>query len=380
MTIGEKLKKLRTERNMTQTEVAKSLGVTSQAVSKWENENGLPDITQLVPLADLFGVSIDVLFDHSQDEREKEIAHILDLARYELRDNNQWEEMIDLLRHGLRKYPDDYRLMEMLCNALYFYPKQCGFDCTPEAEKCAYECIDYAERILGGCTDNQLRYNAVRWLVYQHRWLHNDYQIQQIAKTMPPMELSSDGLMTLVDDRNLSYRSSMKFVHTCLENIHSILIYEMELEKSEFLSAQEKIDICCMMITVIQSYFCNHDMNGLWYSSLMKYLYYAAMYSAEVNEMEDTLNYLEKILETGEEWLDKSKEVSTLYHYTSPLTRELEGYTLFHKYGYSQETIYSVKLNHHAFDKLRDHQKFQDILVCLRDIESKAHELNERQI
>ena len=61
MTLGEKIAEKRRVRGMTQEEVAEKLGVTSQAVSKWENNNSLPDITLLPAIADLFETTIDAL-------------------------------------------------------------------------------------------------------------------------------------------------------------------------------------------------------------------------------------------------------------------------------------------------------------------------------
>ena len=61
-TIGQSIKKLRKERNLTQEELAAQLNVSAQAVSKWENETGLPDISQVIPLASVFGMSTDALF------------------------------------------------------------------------------------------------------------------------------------------------------------------------------------------------------------------------------------------------------------------------------------------------------------------------------
>lgn len=63
MTIGAIIAKLRKEHNMTQEALANALGVTNQAVSKWESDQSCPDIGLLPTIADLFHVSIDVLFD-----------------------------------------------------------------------------------------------------------------------------------------------------------------------------------------------------------------------------------------------------------------------------------------------------------------------------
>ena len=66
--IGNKLKELRQQKRITQNQVAMKLGVSSQAVSKWENNLSCPDIMLLPHIAKLFDVSIDELFF---DEREE---------------------------------------------------------------------------------------------------------------------------------------------------------------------------------------------------------------------------------------------------------------------------------------------------------------------
>ncbi len=55
-TLGEMLKELRTERNMTQEFVAESVGVTRQAVSKWENGTSEPSTTNLIAIAKLYEI------------------------------------------------------------------------------------------------------------------------------------------------------------------------------------------------------------------------------------------------------------------------------------------------------------------------------------
>ncbi|MBQ4590692.1 MAG: helix-turn-helix transcriptional regulator [Clostridia bacterium] len=60
--IGAKIAELRREHNMKQDELAEMLGVTPQAVSKWENGASMPDISLLPKLANIFGVTIDDLF------------------------------------------------------------------------------------------------------------------------------------------------------------------------------------------------------------------------------------------------------------------------------------------------------------------------------
>ena len=66
--IGTVIKKLRTERGVTQEELANKIGVSFQAVSKWETNATTPDIAILPRLALYFGVSIDALFSMNQDD------------------------------------------------------------------------------------------------------------------------------------------------------------------------------------------------------------------------------------------------------------------------------------------------------------------------
>jgi len=62
MTLGEKLAEKRRMKNMTQDDVAEKLGVTPQAVSKWENDASCPDISLLPVIASLYETTIDDLF------------------------------------------------------------------------------------------------------------------------------------------------------------------------------------------------------------------------------------------------------------------------------------------------------------------------------
>ena len=80
MNIGNKIKELRKQRGITQEQLAGSIGISFQAVSKWENNIALPDITLAPILANYFGVSMDELFDFSLEEMEKEIKEIVDDA------------------------------------------------------------------------------------------------------------------------------------------------------------------------------------------------------------------------------------------------------------------------------------------------------------
>lgn len=61
MTLAEKILSLRTERGMSQDDLAEKLEVSRQSVSKWETGQSTPDLDKIIRLADLFGVSVDEL-------------------------------------------------------------------------------------------------------------------------------------------------------------------------------------------------------------------------------------------------------------------------------------------------------------------------------
>lgn len=61
MTLAEKLLALRTEKELSQEDLAEQMEVSRQSVSKWETGQSVPDLDKIIKLADLFGVSVDEL-------------------------------------------------------------------------------------------------------------------------------------------------------------------------------------------------------------------------------------------------------------------------------------------------------------------------------
>ena len=78
MELGKKIRQLRQKAQYTQEQLGEKLGVGAQAVSKWENAVGMPDISLLPALAEVFGVSIDDLFDLTAEQRLNRIENRLD--------------------------------------------------------------------------------------------------------------------------------------------------------------------------------------------------------------------------------------------------------------------------------------------------------------
>lgn len=66
MTIGEKIKLLRTEKGITQEALAEKLNVSRSAIAKWETNSGVPEVSNLIIISKLFEISVDELIDDTK--------------------------------------------------------------------------------------------------------------------------------------------------------------------------------------------------------------------------------------------------------------------------------------------------------------------------
>ena len=80
--IGAKIKAMRHSASMTQEQLADRLGVSPQAVSKWESGTNMPDIQILPELSVIFGVTIDSLFDMTDESKLERIGNMLEDVRF----------------------------------------------------------------------------------------------------------------------------------------------------------------------------------------------------------------------------------------------------------------------------------------------------------
>lgn len=116
--LGEKIKELRKKDGRKQEDLANALGVTPQAISRWEANGGYPDMGMIPAIANYFHVTIDELFGYNND-REKKIKEYNDKALLYLLDYNQdMTECILLLRKALEEFPAEPSLKRHLAAAL----------------------------------------------------------------------------------------------------------------------------------------------------------------------------------------------------------------------------------------------------------------------
>ena len=119
-TIGQRIKNFRKNIGLSQADLAGKIGVTSQTVSKWECDVGLPDIIQIVPLADVLDVSTDaILGADSNMEKNVEVALAAVEEKWRGRINDQSTDstryhykfdLFNVYRELLRRYPMNYEV------------------------------------------------------------------------------------------------------------------------------------------------------------------------------------------------------------------------------------------------------------------------------
>lgn len=103
MTIGQSIRYHRKRLNLTQAQLAQRLNVTAQAVSRWENDTGLPDITMAVPLARALGTTTDELLRFGERYQEYENRWKATLRSC----GDDPEKLLEVSLAALKEFPHD---------------------------------------------------------------------------------------------------------------------------------------------------------------------------------------------------------------------------------------------------------------------------------
>lgn len=135
MELGKKIKQLRLNKGITQETLANALGVSYQAVSRWENETTMPDISLLPQISVYFGVSIDELFEFTEDSRYKRIENMLN-EKQSLADA-EFESSKEFLEKQINKDSDNVNAIKLLA-WLYFH----------RSKSSNLRAVEYAKRAL----------------------------------------------------------------------------------------------------------------------------------------------------------------------------------------------------------------------------------------
>lgn len=116
--LGENIRSLRIASGVTQEQFGYEMGVSAQAVSRWENGATYPDITMLPMIADYFDVSMDELMGRGRELDSNE-RNAFFKKIYEMRDSGQYDDIIDAYDKMLHKHPNDAYLLHGKAAFLY---------------------------------------------------------------------------------------------------------------------------------------------------------------------------------------------------------------------------------------------------------------------
>ncbi len=289
--LAASLRRLRTARGITQETLADFLGVSSQAVSKWERGDGLPDITMLPPLANYFGVTLDELMNMDELRNREKLAEMKKRHR-ELRSssNGREEEDLALLRETLRQFPNDYETMVELAEYL------------PDFE----EGLALCRRILDFCPDNDLRSYAA----YQEASLlfaldRKDEALEK-TKKLPPMEYCRElNIMWLLHGEER--------VKRCQETIR--LLGWAFFGQIEQMADEEVFDAeTCIALyqKAIDLYNVIYGDGNMCYTHLRvsRCYYYMGLYALELGQYERMTGYFAKCAEHAKQFDALPEKVS----------------------------------------------------------------------
>lgn len=115
--IGQKIKQLRQRDGRKQEDLANALGVSPQAISRWEANGGYPDMELIPAIANYFNISIDELFGYSKDRGDK-LKAILSKADKAIGENGDMTECVEMLRAAIEEFPAEPKLYMNLGFAL----------------------------------------------------------------------------------------------------------------------------------------------------------------------------------------------------------------------------------------------------------------------
>ncbi len=179
MTFGETIRSLRRKADYTQEELAEMLGLSPQAVSRWECDSAMPDVSLLPRLAYLFGVSTDTLLGVELEKRDRAIEAIREEANRAVSDGYR-QEGIRMLREGLKSYPNSHVLMAALADALLL-------------EGRLEESLSLAEWVIGHEQDLKLKTDAISTASCVLDRMGRHAQAVELVRRLP--ELGCDDLL-----------------------------------------------------------------------------------------------------------------------------------------------------------------------------------------
>ena len=173
--MGGKIRQLRKQKGVSQEVLAQALGMSFQAVSKWETGAAMPDVAMIPAIASFFGVSTDELFDFNRLEQEKQVMALCGAAaEFRHSDPARSEAM---LREALRQYPGN----EIILNNLLYVMQ------TPDRYE---EVVTLCKSILEVTRYDDVKYDVLRILANTYHDMGAQELVQPTLAQIPEIYFS----------------------------------------------------------------------------------------------------------------------------------------------------------------------------------------------
>ena len=268
--IGETIKKLRKERDLTQEMLAKFLNVSYQSVSKWERGESYPDITLVPAIASFFGVTTDTILGIKTIEQENKIKNYLEsFKELCLKDN---EEARKLMKQATTEFPGNYKLLSCYLSTLVSY----GYN---EPEK-LLESREEAERVYeiiqNYCTDDSIRVRAKSTMC---SYLESLSRIENSGVNISAVDAILDEMPSIHDAKEI--KAMMLYPHgtekrylACANGFSSLvqLLGEMINRKASCILERD-VNAIEAYLNFVQSVMPDGDYGRSWYLMIFNYGY-----------------------------------------------------------------------------------------------------------
>lgn len=228
--LGAKIRALRKQKGVSQEVLALALGVSFQAVSKWETATTLPDVTLIPAIASFFGVSTDELFDMNLMEQEKKVMELCrEAAEYRWDDPARSEAM---LRDAMKLYPGNDVILNNLLYTLQ----------TPDRHE---EVITLCRAILETTKDDEVKYDVLRILARTYREMGQQALVMPTLEQIPEVYFSKLELVAKYTDGEEAIRAAKTHARICRDDLIGMLarLSQLYREAGEADKAAEYADL-----------------------------------------------------------------------------------------------------------------------------------------
>ena len=353
MTIGTIIKKLRRDKDITQEKLAEFLNISPQAVSRWETDLAMPDITLLPALANIFNVTTDYLLGVDITKKQERISEY-EIKAHDLLQVGHTKEAITLWREALLEFPNEYRVMRKLASALYLAAA------NDHDESKRTEALKLCEKIYEECTDNEMRNDAVQLLVYIYGDIGDIEKAKALANNMPDIYLCSRSLLSTILKGSELLEHERGEVGTHLDFMISSIV---RIARNELYLPQEVVELYLLCERICKDVYAEDfdemvKLKGLYRNIALSY--------AKLNDADNTIKYLEKAMNSAIA-LDTTPSDITEYTMKSLIFKgyiHLTGYTK--NYNYNQSMLWLKEITEwKQYDFLREDYRLQNIITEL---------------